>query len=368
MSSPLAWIYTAPYKGIGGFQRYANSVIKYVGKICEIGVYDTIPHEEVATYISSPLTSTKVDTLVNFAHLTVHSRLTNEMNILHYPAQFYAFRVPKIGYSPPHTLPNADSFVMTIHDLAFKYSGGGPLEDTMRQIRRHKDDLDHIITVSEFSKRDIIDYLDIPEERVSVIHNCVDVEVFNPIQTQVDDKVLSRFDIENPFIFHLSNGSRRKKVMNLINSFYHADTKKSLVLAGGAARTERIRSQVADLDLEDRVTYITEIIPDEELAAIYRQADALVLPSSLEGFGYPIIEALACGTECLLADSTALREVGGDVCRYVTSDDVEALTSGIESLNSVNKDFYDGVSLVEEKYSPKTFAQNHIDVYQNLVE
>jgi glycosyltransferase involved in cell wall biosynthesis len=196
--------------------------------------------------------------------------------------------------------------VVTLHDLSFEDGAGMGLLDRLtfravvpRAARR----ADHVLVVSERTRRDVVSRYAVPEEKVTVTPNGVDPS-FSPGGSH-DGYVLFVGAIQ----------ARKRPLEALVAARAVA---LPLVVAGpekDAALARELRAGGADLR-----GYVTK----DELVSLYRGAAALVLPSQFEGFGLPVLEAMACGTPVIAAGEPALREVAGDAAVYAEDGDFAA--------------------------------------------
>lgn len=190
---------------------------------------------------------------------------------------------------------------------------------------------DRIIADSEHTKSDIGRLLGVATERIEVIHLGVD-ESFHP----VDDEgalgtVRKKYALPQPFILYLGTLEPRKGLDVLIAAYgdLAADIPHHLVIAGKRGwYTEPLFQQVEALSLDQRV-HFTSYVPDEDLAALYTLAHLFVYPSRYEGFGLPVLEAMACGVPVVCTHAASLPEVVGDAAFLVSPDDAEALVEAI---------------------------------------
>lgn len=179
-----------------------------------------------------------------------------------------------------------------------------------------------VLTVSEFSRQRIIDWAGLDAGQVVNVGNGVDA-CFNP-------QIIPH---EFPYRYLLCVSSRKahKNEARLLEAFScaHIEADIHLVLTGQA--DEQMDQVCARLALVGRVHFIGQV-SEAELPCWYRGAIALVFPSLYEGFGLPVIEAMACGTPVLTSNTTALPEIAGDAALLVDPVSVEEITTGIERL------------------------------------
>jgi glycosyltransferase involved in cell wall biosynthesis len=193
---------------------------------------------------------------------------------------------------------------------------------------------DLVITVSQAAADEIEEHTDIPAERVRVVRNGVDLT-----EASDDDVVAARvaFDLgERPYVLWLGSLEPRKNVGVLVEAFARwaatSDVPHQLVLAGPSGWVEDRDAVLAPARrLGDRVRTIGRV-GDDHLRGLYRGADIFVLPSRHEGFGIPVLEAMAQGTPVLASDIPALREVAGDAARLITPADPDAWASALDDL------------------------------------
>jgi glycosyltransferase involved in cell wall biosynthesis len=183
----------------------------------------------------------------------------------------------------------------------------------------------HIITISEFSKKEIIRLTGIKENRISVIYPGVDLAYYYP---KPDSSILTRYSIteNDTVIMYLGSEEPRKNISLILRAIYHL--KKTtpnikLLKVGGAQMggdRQAVLKLIKDLRLENEVIF-TGQIAESDLPKYYNAADLFVFPSYYEGFGLPPLEAMACGCPVIVANRTSLPEVIGDAGLLIDPDD-----------------------------------------------
>jgi glycosyltransferase involved in cell wall biosynthesis len=223
--------------------------------------------------------------------------------------------------------------VVTIHDMSLtmfpKYHPprrvllNRPLVDVAA--RR----ADAIITVSESAKRDIVRLYGSQEERIHVVHEAAAPSFQPVVDPVVLDRVRQRYDLAERFILYVGTIEPRKNLPKLIQGF--ASRRKSgqlphqLVCAGPYGWLSRdIEDLIDRLQIEDAIRF-TGYIPFDDLAALYSLAEMFVFPSLYEGFGLPVVEAMACGTPVVTGHVAALAEIGGGAVEQVARLDADTL-------------------------------------------
>ncbi len=232
--------------------------------------------------------------------------------------------------------------VLTVHDLAFIHYPNAAMPSlhhylnvvVPRSVRR----ADSIIADSHHTARDLAEQWRVPPERITVVQGAVDHDHFCPVTDPARlCAVRDRYIIgARPFILALSRLEPRKNFVRLIEAFAQARLEAKLphrlVIGGGKGWLyDEIFRRVVELKLQDDV-HFTGFVADADLPALYSAAEFFVYPSLYEGFGLPIVEALACGTPVLAADNSCLPEAGGAGALYVKAEDVGSIAAGIMRL------------------------------------
>lgn len=256
------------------------------------------------------------------------------------PLKLYMQRGVDVFFSPAHYTPRfcPVPIVTTIHDLSYFYYPEEFLRKDLYKLKnwtkRAIEQSRKIIAVSKNTKKDILKFYQIPEEKVEVIYNGFEKTID---ERNVDkSSVLKTYDLRpKSYILYVGTLQPRKNLKILIDAFQKiSETEKDwkLVLVGKKGWLyEDIYSLVTALKLDEKVIF-TDYIPDEEVAALYTQAFCFILPSLYEGFGIPILEAMSYGCPVITSINSSLPEIGGDACLYLTPDDVHDLVDEIESL------------------------------------
>jgi glycosyltransferase involved in cell wall biosynthesis len=234
--------------------------------------------------------------------------------------------------------------IVTVHDLAFLFYPEAAMPGLQRYLNevvpRSVHRADHIIADSANTARDLHQQWDIDSARISVVQGAVDHAHFRPVTDRnAQARVRHKYEIgDGPFILAVSRLEPRKNHARLIQAFdiarRCADLPHRLIIGGAKGWLfDDIFAQAERLQLGDRV-HFPGFIDDADLPALYSAAEFLAYPSLYEGFGLPIVEALACGIPVLTGDNSCLPEAGGPGAFYVKVEDVDALASAIKALAS----------------------------------
>jgi len=188
----------------------------------------------------------------------------------------------------------------------------------------------HIITVSEYSKSRIVEILKVPESKVSVVYPGVDAHFAIAEHARLTD-VRDKYNLPEGFILTLGSLEPRKNLHRVVDAWLLLDNdgRPPLVIAGGLGTQKVFGTYDVDELRRHKEVRLLSYVPDEDLAALYSAAGLFVYASLLEGFGLPPLEAMACGANVVLSDTSAMRETNGGMAFMVDPDDVESIADGI---------------------------------------
>ena len=229
--------------------------------------------------------------------------------------------------------PKSGRCVVTINDVnPFVY----PYQSIWRWWDQRKDEnrfrkaaaaADQIVTISDFSRREIIRYLGVDAKKIHVMPLGVDSSWFSPVAAERMDATSA------PRLLYVGSDDTRKNLQRLMEAMgllhRQLDCPATLTCCGlGDAAAAKYVPILRDVDIARFVT-ITGFLPDEELRTLYTKADLFVFPSLYEGFGLPILEAMAAGLPVVSSRSASLPEVGGEAAVYCDAANPAELAAAI---------------------------------------
>ena len=233
--------------------------------------------------------------------------------------------------------------------------------------RAHK-----IIAISEFTKNDIINELEISQEKIVVIKEGF---TLNSKKEQIDDfqTISKKYDIIKPFILYVGNAYPHKNLERLCEAFSVVNQRipdlKLVIVGGGDYFFDRLKEFVVKKQFRNII--FTGLIPDSELDILYKEAELFVFPSLYEGFGLPPLEAIARNTVVASSDRTSMPEVLGDGAQYFNPEDVNSINQSIiRILESEEKK----IELIRKSRSRLQFfswnkmAEETLSVYKKVLE
>ena len=262
--------------------------------------------------------------------------------------------------------------VVTFHDLyVLRDDRAAPEWFRVRRRAAYRRAAGHahgIIAVSEATRRELADVLDVPASRVYVVPQGVDAR-FRPQPEEAVERARRAHGLTGPYLLFVGSVSARKNTARLVRAFGRSrlDSEMKLILAGEISyRGEATRRAVADCGLGDRVR-ILGYVPDQDLPALYTGARGFVFPTSWEGFGLPLLEAMACGTPVMAADRGAAAETSGGFAVFVDPDDEQAIAEGMVRLLEVPASRTEQATRHARSFTWERCARQTLEVYRNVL-
>lgn len=278
------------------------------------------------------------------AHFKIYGRFV-QLKLDVCPSLFHATQVAPLAVKG---CPN----IYTIHDLVplrLPYTTLDNKKYFYRLLTSLARTADHVVTVSEYSRRDIIEHLGIDERRVTNTYQAVDIptEVLARSDDEVADELAKLFGLQfgGYFLFYGAL-EPKKNVSNLVDAYAASGSKLPLIVAGGGGwqnrtdlrkiRNERFVNFRIDGDIVRRERQVRrlEYLPRDQLFTLIRGARALLFPSIYEGFGLPVIEAMALGTPVVTSNVSSLPEVAGDAALLVDPYSIDDITRAIRAIEA----------------------------------
>lgn len=224
--------------------------------------------------------------------------------------------------------------IVTIHDLIYlRYPKDFHFID--RQIYAYKfrkacEHADRIIAVSECTKRDVMHYFHIPEEKIDVVYQGCDDQFKRKVSETEKEALREKYHLPERFVLYLGSIEGRKNLLLVAKALKHLQTPIEVIAVGKrTAYADTVEQYLKDNGLSHRMKLIHGV-PFHELPAFYQMATTFVYPSFFEGFGIPMVEALNSGTPAIGATGSCLEEAGGPYSLYVNPNNAQELAEAIE--------------------------------------
>ncbi len=265
-------------------------------------------------------------TIDKYRYIQIVKNKVKEGNIKHITSQELAFLLNSV---------KLEKCIVTCYDLipwVYNNEISGIWKENMKGLKK----ADIIITISKFSRDEIVKYLNYPEDRIEIVYPAVDHAVY---YEKRDKSILRKYNIKNTdkIVLYVGSETPRQNVEVLIEAFSTLKNKIpniKLIKVGesqsyGARR--KILTLIRDLDLEDDVIF-PGYVPEEELPLWYNAADVLVYPCDYAGFGLPPLEAMACGTPVITSNTSSLPEVVGEAGIMIDPKDSELMADKMHEI------------------------------------
>ncbi len=312
------------------------------------------PNVEVKLFHFPPLL---LDLLWNKLHVFPIEKLIGEVDIFH----------SSDWLQPPLASPNTKK-VTTVHDMvAYLFpSSTHPkiLKTQKRRLARVKEEVDVIIADSQATKEDVVKFLEVDEAKVYVIYLAPSTD-FKPQDDDKVNEVLAKYKIKKPYILSVATQEPRKNIQKLLDVFNLIGSRRdqfSLVLTGKYGWGPGFHTS-------ENVNW-TGYVPKEDLIALYSGCRVFVYPSLYEGFGLPILEAMACGAPTVTSNNSSMAEIAKDAAILVDPRSEPQLTRAIEMVLDLNLENYQKMVRASmdraRRYTWARTARQTLDVYEDL--
>lgn len=311
-----------------GTEHYSTEILKALSKIDYQNQYIIYAPKSIANRLGN-LPKNFSYKIIPFGKLWTQVRLSWEMAL---------GKQPDLLFIPSHTIPlvHPKKTIVTVHDLAFKYYpelfGKTELFYQEFGLKAAVKNASHIITVSENSKKDIVRLCAVTPDKITVIYHGYDQNLYKPLTSdeimrdrKLKEKSLFSSQILNskPYIFFIGRLEKKKNILGLLKSYVflrkEPKIKHKLVLAGNPGHGyDEISEYIKSLPVAIKRDIIQlGYIENKKLALWMKNADVFFFPSLFEGFGLPVIEAMASGVPVIASNATSIPEIAGSAALLV---------------------------------------------------
>ena len=272
-------------------------------------------------------------------------------------------------------LSRPERAVATIHDLIFLIQPEGSVDhvrlaryapDFARRCRR-------IIAVSEYTKRDIVERLGIAPERIDIVYWGFDREMFRPARDYeaLAQRLKSLLRFDGPYFLAVSCSTQRKNTPRMLRAYARLvrhNPRHHLVVVWDPP--PELRNEYSQGMLASHIHFLPKQ-SESALRDLYCGATACIYPSLYEGFGLPVLEAMACGTPVITSQCSSLPEVGGDAAVYIDPHDVDSILEAMQQFENdiISKNSLSEISLRQaSQFSWERCARETLAVYQKCLD
>lgn len=350
-----------------GTENYSLFLIRALLRRDQRNRYSLYLNQPPAPDLFAPAENVELRVL-RFPRLWTHVRLSWEM----------ATRAPDVLFVPAHVLPliHPRRSVVTVHDLGYLYYPQAHTRWARWYLRwstcYNAHAAAHVLVDSEATRRDLLQHCRAAPDRVTVVY-----PGYGPDFTPVRDSariaaVRARYRIPDPYVIYVGTLQPRKNLVTLMDAMAALVAQgraEHLVIAGKKGWLyQSLFTYVQQLGLEERI-HFTGYVPQEDLSALLTGAQAFVLPSLYEGFGLPVLEAMACATPVVCSNVSSLPEVAGDAAILVNPRDtaqwVQALRCVLDDANLRSELIQKGL-LQASRFSWERCAQQTLQILETV--
>lgn len=289
----------------------------------------------------------------------------------HIPDDYDLYHISNQNMSILNYHSNISKNIITVHDIIYyRYPENSLKKIFGKSAYKGLKNSNFLISISNFTKNDLIKYFNIPEEQIKVIYHGID-KMFTPLKPACFEDIYTNYNLDRNFLYilHIGSNAPRKNLPVLLKAFYKLindfNIKNVRLLKINNIDYELIKR----LNLENYVKVI-DLVLEEDLPKFYNLADVFVFPSIYEGFGFPPLEAMACGTPVITSNTSSLPEVVGDAGIMLDPMDVDGFAKAIYEVltnEGLRQDMIKKGLEQSKKFSWEKAAKETLEVYREVV-
>lgn len=274
--------------------------------------------------------------------------------------------------------------VVTIHDLIFEHY---PSQYNKMDVAIYRakfkyacKNASHIIAISEQTKKDIIQFYKIPENKITVCYQSCNEQFAQQISDEKKEKIRKKYSLPSEYLLSVGSIIERKNLLTICKSLKLLNSNIPLVVIGdGSSYKEIVKKYIAENNLASRIIFLSEkeeainsmsFKTAEDFPAIYQMATAMIYPSTFEGFGIPVLEALMSKIPVITSNVSCLPETGGNAAFYINPTSEKEIANAIQEIlenKSLVKERIELGTLHAQKFTPSKSAAAVMNVYKTLV-
>lgn len=274
--------------------------------------------------------------------------------------------------------------VVTIHDLIFEHY---PSQYNKMDVAIYRakfkyacKNASHIIAISEQTKRDVIQFYKIPENKITVCYQSCNEQFAQQISDEKKEKIRKKYSLPSEYLLSVGSIIERKNLLAICKSLKLLNSNIPLVVIGdGSSYKEIVKKYITENNLASRIIFLSEkeeainsmsFKTAEDFPAIYQMATAMIYPSTFEGFGIPVLEALMSKIPVITSNVSCLPETGGNAAFYINPTSEKEIANAIQEIlenKSLVKERIELGTLHAQKFTPSKSAAAVMNVYKTLV-
>jgi len=282
-----------------------------------------------------------------------------------------------LSHELPRGISPVTKSVITVHDLIFiRYPGFyNPIDRWIytQKIKYACREANVIVAISEQTKSDLVEFLKVPADKIRVVYQGCHPNFKRNVSAEELEFVRKKYQLPQQFLLTIGTIEPRKNSLCILKALSELKESTSipLVLVGRpTGYLKKLQEYAKEHNLEDRIIYIHHAsFPD--LPALYRLSEVFIYPSLFEGFGIPLVEAIACGAPVITSTGSCFSEAAGPASMYVSSNDIGGLAKAIQKVlndKTLREEMVSESAKFIEQFDPDVIARNMMEVYRSLVK
>jgi glycosyltransferase involved in cell wall biosynthesis len=358
------------YSGLG---NYSRNTIRYLSQ--------KFPDNEFYLYI--PGTKNQIRNGTDKNHTLVYPRSWKDRKFSSFWRSYWLGKqLVRDGLDLYHGLSNEIPFdiiknhvpsVVTIHDLIFLRFPDwyNPIDRRIysRKAKFSCMNADRVIAISRQTRADIIQYFQIPEDKIDVVYQGCDPDFYEPWDDAEKIQLASKYHLPASYLLYVGTIEARKNLLQLIKARHKGNLDIPLIVIGRSTPyIKQVHEYIKNHSLKN-ITFLQDV-PNSDLPGIYQLAEAFIYPSRFEGFGIPILEALFSGTPVITSSGSCFDEAGGKSSLYVNPDDTDEMIHAIRLVlenEKLRSEMQEKGYAYAQRFKQDIIADNVMEVYRKIV-
>ena len=335
------------YHNQTGLGHYSRTLIQSLAKY----------YPEHQYYLFNPKSSSDFKLEGNNLHEILPQQLFHKLVPSIWRSGLVKSDLKKLGIDIYHGLSNeipinvqssGTKSVVTIHDLIFERFPSQyakiDVEIYKRKFRYACQHADHVIAISQQTKKDIIEFYKTPEEKISVCYQSCHPSFAEQVSSDIKQKVKEKYSLPENYFLYVGSIIERKNLLNICKALFLSRNDLTIplvVIGNGGKYKQQVKEYLNQSGMENRVIFLSEnklakvsssFLRAEDFPAIYQSALAMIYPSFFEGFGIPVLEAMWSRVPVITSNVSCLPETGGDGVYYVNPESAEEIANGMKRI------------------------------------
>lgn len=282
-----------------------------------------------------------------------------------------------LSHELPHGISSVTKSVVTVHDLIFFrfpqfYK---PVDRWIytQKIKYACKEATAVVAISEQTKNDLLEFLNVPEEKIHVVYQGCHPNFKRIITEQELTIVRTKYSLPEKFLLNVGTIEPRKNALLILHALQHLGESVTLplvIVGRPTAYIDQLKTYARQHQLEHRIHFIHQA-SFADLPAIYRLSTVFIYPSLFEGFGIPLVEAIACETPVITSTGSCFSEAAGPHAMYVSPDDAAELAKTIKEVvnnTSLRNSMVEKSTQYIKRFEPEVIANEMMKIYQSLVK